>query len=308
MLFSANFFANEVNNKPVVKFGTEANKKLHPKVVACVSFASVKSAFAGYKAHREALIANVFGGDKLPNGVRKALDTLRKKVGTRNPEFIVSFKVDGCADLFHVVISGVHSFVSAPEVTVEDNASFVPSFGVRKTLEGEVIRMATNNGNRFFKIVVNSSLNDWKAYRDEETMKEIQASDAFKDLEAEIANAPSKADEKDLIIAELTAKLAAVEAENAELKAKLAEKEEKVEEAVEVESAEHFEMAVNNNAIDAIWTLVKDDRNVELWNKYLVKKNGSSINMFDIVATKTFAGFENTFEIRANVEAVRRAA
>ncbi|EBU8555501.1 hypothetical protein DLC15_23735 [Salmonella enterica subsp. enterica serovar Telelkebir] len=304
MLFSANFFANEVNNKPVVKFGTEANKKLHPKVVACVSFASVKSAFAGYKAHREALIANVFGGDKLPNGVRKALDTLRHKVGTRNPEFIVSFKVDGCADLFHVVISGVHSFVSAPEVTVEDNASFVPSFGVRKTLEGEVIRMATNNGNRMFKIVVNSSLNEWKAYRDEEIMKDIQASDAFKDLEAEIANAPSKADEKDRIIAEL-------KAEVAELKAKLAEKEEKeekVEEAVEVESADHFEMAVNNNAIDAIWTLVKDDRNVELWNKYLVKKNGSSINLFDIVATKTFAGFENTFEIRANVEAVRRAA
>lgn len=305
MLFSANFFANEVNNKPVVKFGTEANKKLHPKVVACVSFASVKSAFAGYKAHREALIANVFGGDKLPNGVRKALDTLRHKVGTRNPEFIVSFKVTGCEDLFHVVISGVHAFVSAPEVTVEDKASFVlPSFGVRKTIEGKVQRLKTNNENRYFKITVNSNMNFWEEYRNEEIMKDIQASDAFKDLEAEIANVPSKADEKDRIIAEL-------KAEVAELKAKLAEKEEKeekVEEAVEVESADHFEMAVNNNAIDAIWTLVKDDRDVELWNKYLVKKNGSSINLFDIVSTKTFAGFENTFEIRANVEAVRRAA
>lgn len=40
MLFSANFFTNEVTNaKAVIKFGTEANKKIQPKVVAHVSFA-----------------------------------------------------------------------------------------------------------------------------------------------------------------------------------------------------------------------------------------------------------------------------
>ena len=46
MLFSANFFTNEVTNaKAVIKFGTEANKKIQPKVVAHVSFAQQKSAF-----------------------------------------------------------------------------------------------------------------------------------------------------------------------------------------------------------------------------------------------------------------------
>ncbi|EET6510245.1 TPA: hypothetical protein O7V05_002557 [Escherichia coli] len=221
MLFSANFFTNEVTNaKAVIKFGTEANKKIQPKVVAHVSFAQQKSAFAGFKAHREALIAAGFGVDgKLPNGIRKAIDRVKpaKDVAV---DHIVTFTVKNSSELFHLVIAGDTAIVSAPNMDFQDTADCQITFGRRKEVTGKAKLNFTKSGNPYFSVFFNSHATEKEvvelvAYEGEEKER-IESCEAFLELEAQV-NAVSprftSLEEKDQIIE-------AQKAEIEELKAK----------------------------------------------------------------------------------------
>ncbi|HFT3351360.1 TPA: hypothetical protein ACH3I8_000547 [Shigella sonnei] len=218
MLFSANFFTNEVTNaKAVIKFGTEANKKIQPKVVAHVSFAQQKSAFAGFKAHREALIAAGFGVDgKLPNGIRKAIDRVKpaKDVAV---DHIVTFTVKNSSELFHLVIAGDTAIVSAPNMDFQDTADCNITFGRRKEVTGKAKLNFTKSGNPYFAVFFNSHATEKEvvelvAYEGEEKAR-IESCDAFVELEAQIAELKAALKEKDQIIE-------AQKAEIEELKAK----------------------------------------------------------------------------------------
>ncbi|EMS0847297.1 hypothetical protein WKQ80_003678 [Escherichia coli] len=249
MLFSANFFTNEVTNaKAVIKFGTEANKKIQPKVVAHVSFAQQKSAFAGFKAHREALIAAGFGVDgKLPNGVRKAIDRVKpaKDVAV---DHIVTFTVKGSSELFHLVIAGDTAIVSAPNMDFQDTADCNITFGRRKEVTGKAKLNFTKSGNPYFAVFFNSHATEKEvvelvAYEGEEKAR-IESCDAFVELEAQVkAVAPVVED-----------RLAALEAEIAELKAALKEKDQIIEaqkvEIEELKAKEVAPVAVVENAAD----------------------------------------------------------
>ncbi|HCP9135816.1 TPA: hypothetical protein OF630_001870 [Escherichia coli] len=215
MLFSANFFTNEVTNaKAVIKFGTEANKKIQPKVVAHVSFAQQKSAFAGFKAHREALIAAGFGVDgKLPNGIRKAIDRVKpaKDVAV---DHIVTFTVKNSSELFHLVIAGDTAIVSAPNMDFQDTADCQITFGRRKEVTGKAKLNFTKSGNPYFAVFFNSHATEKEvvelvAYEGEEKER-IESCEAFLELEAQV-NAVSPVVED---------RFAALEAQIAELKAK----------------------------------------------------------------------------------------
>lgn len=219
MLFSANFFTNEVTNaKAVIKFGTEANKKIQPKVVAHVSFAQQKSAFAGFKAHREALIAAGFGVDgKLPNGIRKAIDRVKpaKDVAV---DHIVTFTVKNSSELFHLVIAGDTAIVSAPNMDFQDTADCQITFGRRKEVTGKAKLNFTKSGNPYFAVFFNSHATEKEvvelvAYEGEEKER-IESCEAFLELEAQV-NAVSPVVED---------RFAALEAQIAELKAALEEK------------------------------------------------------------------------------------
>ncbi|EFE4824468.1 hypothetical protein CG129_002815 [Escherichia coli] len=249
MLFSANFFTNEVTNaKAVIKFGTEANKKIQPKVVAHVSFAQQKSAFAGFKAHREALIAAGFGVEgKLPNGIRKAIDRVKpaKDVAV---DHIVTFTVKGSSELFHLVIAGDTAIVSAPNMDFQDTADCNITFGRRKEVTGKAKLNFTKSGNPYFAVFFNSHATEKEAvelvaYEGEEKAR-IESCDAFVELEAQVkAVAPVVED-----------RLAALEAEIAELKAALKEKDQIIEaqkvEIEELKAKEVAPVAVVENAAD----------------------------------------------------------
>ncbi|EMY4147385.1 hypothetical protein AAIR64_001252 [Escherichia coli] len=249
MLFSANFFTNEVTNaKAVIKFGTEANKKIQPKVVAHVSFAQQKSAFAGFKAHREALIAAGFGVEgKLPNGIRKAIDRVKpaKDVAV---DHIVTFTVKGSSELFHLVIAGDTAIVSAPNMDFQDTADCQITFGRRKEVTGKAKLNFTKSGNPYFAVFFNSHATEKEAvelvaYEGEEKER-IESCDAFVELEAQVkAVAPVVED-----------RLAALEAEIAELKAALKEKDQIIEaqkvEIEELKAKDVAQVAVVENAAD----------------------------------------------------------
>ncbi|EEX3781946.1 hypothetical protein CSJ20_002600 [Escherichia coli] len=249
MLFSANFFTNEVTNaKAVIKFGTEANKKIQPKVVAHVSFAQQKSAFAGFKAHREALIAAGFGVDgKLPNGIRKAIDRVKpaKDVAV---DHIVTFTVKNSSELFHLVIAGDTAIVSAPNMDFQDTADCNITFGRRKEVTGKAKLNFTKSGNPYFAVFFNSHATEKEvvelvAYEGEEKAR-IESCDAFVELEAQV-NAVSPVVED---------RFAALEAQIAELKAALEEKDKIIEaqkaEIEELKAKEVAPVAVVENAAD----------------------------------------------------------
>uniref|UniRef100_UPI0038B39EA3 hypothetical protein n=1 Tax=Escherichia coli TaxID=562 RepID=UPI0038B39EA3 len=249
MLFSANFFTNEVTNaKAVIKFGTEANKKIQPKVVAHVSFAQQKSAFAGFKAHREALIAAGFGVDgKLPNGIRKAIDRVKpaKDVAV---DHIVTFTVKNSSELFHLVIAGDTAIVSAPNMDFQDTADCQITFGRRKEVTGKAKLNFTKSGNPYFAVFFNSHATEKEvvelvAYEGEEKER-IESCEAFLDLEAQV-NAVSPVVED---------RFAALEAQIAELKAALEEKDQIIEaqkaEIEELKAKEVAPLAVVENAAD----------------------------------------------------------
>ncbi|MEF6614076.1 hypothetical protein U9316_00530 [Escherichia coli] len=249
MLFSANFFTNEVTNaKAVIKFGTEANKKIQPKVVAHVSFAQQKSAFAGFKAHREALIAADFGVDgKLPNGIRKAIDRVKpaKDVAV---DHIVTFTVKNSSELFHLVIAGDTAIVSAPNMDFQDTADCQITFGRRKEVTGKAKLNFTKSGNPYFAVFFNSHATEKEvvelvAYEGEEKER-IESCEAFLELEAQV-NAVSPVVED---------RFAALEAQIAELKAALEEKDQIIEaqkaEIEELKAKEVAPVAVVENAAD----------------------------------------------------------
>ncbi|HFK3780687.1 TPA: hypothetical protein ACG1Q1_004851 [Escherichia coli] len=249
MLFSANFFTNEVTNaKAVIKFGTEANKKIQPKVVAHVSFAQQKSAFAGFKAHREALIAAGFGVDgKLPNGIRKAIDRVKpaKDVAV---DHIVTFTVKNSSELFHLVIAGDTAIVSAPNMDFQDTADCQITFGRRKEVTGKAKLNFTKSGNPYFAVFFNSHATEKEvvelvAYEGEEKER-IESCEAFLELEAQV-NAVSPVVED---------RFAALEAQIAELKAALEEKDQIIEaqkaEIEELKANEVAPVAVVENAAD----------------------------------------------------------
>ncbi|WP_338241915.1 hypothetical protein [Escherichia coli] len=249
MLFSANFFTNEVTNaKAVIKFGTEANKKIQPKVVAHVSFAQQKSAFAGFKAHREALIAAGFGVDgKLPNGIRKAIDRVKpaKDVAV---DHIVTFTVKNSSELFHLVIAGDTAIVSAPNMDFQDTADCNITFGRRKEVTGKAKLNFTKSGNPYFAVFFNSHTTEKEvvelvAYEGEEKER-IESCEAFLELEAQV-NAVSPVVED---------RFAALEAQIAELKAALEEKDQIIEaqkaEIEELKAKEVAPVAVVENAAD----------------------------------------------------------
>lgn len=249
MLFSANFFINEVTNaKAVIKFGTEANKKIQPKVVAHVSFAQQKSAFAGFKAHREALIAAGFGVDgKLPNGIRKAIDRVKpaKDVAV---DHIVTFTVKNSSELFHLVIAGDTAIVSAPNMDFQDTADCQITFGRRKEVTGKAKLNFTKSGNPYFAVFFNSHATEKEvvelvAYEGEEKER-IESCEAFLELEAQV-NAVSPVVED---------RFAALEAQIAELKAALEEKDQIIEaqkaEIEELKAKEVAPVAVVENAAD----------------------------------------------------------
>ncbi|HCN0786922.1 TPA: hypothetical protein N6K86_001479 [Escherichia coli] len=250
MLFSANFFTNEVTNaKAVIKFGTEANKKIQPKVVAHVSFAQQKSAFAGFKAHREALIAAGFGVDgKLPNGIRKAIDRVKpaKDVAV---DHIVTFTVKNSSELFHLVIAGDTAIVSAPNMDFQDTADCQITFGRRKEVTGKAKLNFTKSGNPYFAVFFNSHATEKEvvelvAYEGEEKER-IESCDAFVELEAQV-NAVSPVAVED--------RFSALEAQIAELKAALKEKDQIIEaqkaEIEELKAKEVAPVAVVENAAD----------------------------------------------------------
>uniref|UniRef100_UPI001FCE61DB hypothetical protein n=2 Tax=Escherichia coli TaxID=562 RepID=UPI001FCE61DB len=250
MLFSANFFTNEVTNaKAVIKFGTEANKKIQPKVVAHVSFAQQKSAFAGFKAHREALIAAGFGVDgKLPNGIRKAIDRVKpaKDVAV---DHIVTFTVKNSSELFHLVIAGDTAIVSAPNMDFQDTADCQITFGRRKEVTGKAKLNFTKSGNPYFAVFFNSHATEKEvvelvAYEGEEKAR-IESCDAFVELEAQV-NAVSPVAVED--------RFSALEAQIAELKAALEEKDQIIEaqkaEIEELKAKEVAPVAVVENAAD----------------------------------------------------------
>lgn len=249
MLFSANFFTNEVTNaKAVIKFGTEANKKIQPKVVAHVSFAQQKSAFAGFKAHREALIAAGFGVDgKLPNGIRKAIDRVKpaKDVAV---DHIVTFTVKNSSELFHLVIAGDTAIVSAPNMDFQDTADCQITFGRRKEVTGKAKLNFTKSGNPYFAVFFNSHATEKEvvelvAYEGEEKER-IESCEAFLELEAQV-NAVSPVVED---------RFAALEAQIAELKVALEEKDQIIEaqksEIEELKAKEVAPVAVVENAAD----------------------------------------------------------
>ncbi|EHU0064320.1 hypothetical protein KY230_001854 [Escherichia coli] len=249
MLFSANFFTNEVTNaKAVIKFGTEANKKIQPKVVAHVSFAQQKSAFAGFKAHREALIAAGFGVDgKLPNGIRKAIDRVKpaKDVAV---DHIVTFTVKNSSELFHLVIAGDTAIVSAPNMDFQDTADCQITFGRRKEVTGKAKLNFTKSGNPYFAVFFNSHATEKEvvelvAYEGEEKER-IESCEAFLELEAQV-NAVSPVVEDRFV---------ALEAQIAELKAALEEKDQIIEaqksEIEELKAKEVAPVAVVENAAD----------------------------------------------------------
>ncbi|EFF6160377.1 hypothetical protein F9V39_02830 [Escherichia coli] len=249
MLFSANFFTNEVTNaKAVIKFGTEANKKIQPKVVAHVSFAQQKSAFAGFKAHREALIAAGFGVDgKLPNGIRKAIDRVKpaKDVAV---DHIVTFTVKNSSELFHLVIAGDTAIVSAPNMDFQDTADCQITFGRRKEVTGKAKLNFTKSGNPYFAVFFNSHATEKEvvelvAYEGEEKER-IESCEAFLELEAQV-NAVSPVVED---------RFAALEAQIAELKTALEEKDQIIEaqkaEIEELKAKEVAPVAVVENAAD----------------------------------------------------------
>lgn len=249
MLFSANFFTNEVTNaKAVIKFGTEANKKIQPKVVAHVSFAQQKSAFAGFKAHREALIAAGFGVDgKLPNGIRKAIDRVKpaKDVAV---DHIVTFTVKNSSELFHLVIAGDTAIVSAPNMDFQDTADCQITFGRRKEVTGKAKLNFTKSGNPYFAVFFNSHATakevvELVAYEGEEKER-IESCEAFLELEAQV-NAVSPVVED---------RFTALEAQIAELKAALEEKDQIIEaqkaEIEELKAKEVAPVAVVENAAD----------------------------------------------------------
>lgn len=249
MLFSANFFTNEVTNaKAVIKFGTEANKKIQPKVVAHVSFAQQKSAFAGFKAHREALIAAGFGVDgKLPNGIRKAIDRVKpaKDVAV---DHIVTFTVKNSSELFHLVIAGDTAIVSAPNMDFQDTADCQITFGRRKEVTGKAKLNFTKSGNPYFAVFFNSHATEKEvvelvAYEGEEKER-IESCEAFLELEAQV-NAVSPVVED---------RFTALEAQIAELKAALEEKDQIIEaqksEIEELKAKEVAPVAVVENAAD----------------------------------------------------------
>lgn len=249
MLFSANFFTNEVTNaKAVIKFGTEANKKIQPKVVAHVSFAQQKSAFAGFKAHREALIAAGFGVDgKLPNGIRKAIDRVKpaKDVAV---DHIVTFTVKNSSELFHLVIAGDTAIVSAPNMDFQDTADCQITFGRRKEVTGKAKLNFTKSGNPYFAVFFNSHATEKEvvelvAYEGEEKER-IESCEAFLELEAQV-NAVSPVVED---------RFAALEAQIAELKAALEEKDQIIEaqkaEIEELKAKEVAPVVVVENAAD----------------------------------------------------------
>ncbi|HCS4605912.1 TPA: hypothetical protein ORO92_002356 [Escherichia coli] len=249
MLFSANFFTNEVTNaKAVIKFGTEANKKIQPKVVAHVSFAQQKSAFAGFKAHREALIAAGFGVDgKLPNGIRKAIDRVKpaKDVAV---DHIVTFTVKNSSELFHLVIAGDTAIVSSPNMDFQDTADCQITFGRRKEVTGKAKLNFTKSGNPYFAVFFNSHATEKEvvelvAYEGEEKER-IESCEAFLELEAQV-NAVSPVVED---------RFAALEAQIAELKAALEEKDQIIEaqkaEIEELKAKEVAPVAVVENAAD----------------------------------------------------------
>ncbi|ENG0808527.1 TPA: hypothetical protein J9553_005070, partial [Escherichia coli] len=246
---SANFFTNEVTNaKAVIKFGTEANKKIQPKVVAHVSFAQQKSAFAGFKAHREALIAAGFGVDgKLPNGIRKAIDRVKpaKDVAV---DHIVTFTVKNSSELFHLVIAGDTAIVSAPNMDFQDTADCQITFGRRKEVTGKAKLNFTKSGNPYFAVFFNSHATEKEvvelvAYEGEEKER-IESCEAFLELEAQV-NAVSPVVED---------RFAALEAQIAELKAALEEKDQIIEaqksEIEELKAKEVAPVAVVENAAD----------------------------------------------------------
>lgn len=317
MLFSANFFTNEVTNaKAVIKFGTEANKKIQPKVVAHVSFAQQKSAFAGFKAHREALIAAGFGVDgKLPNGIRKAIDRVKpaKDVAV---DHIVTFTVKNSSELFHLVIAGDTAIVSAPNMDFQDTADCQITFGRRKEVTGKAKLNFTKSGNPYFAVFFNSHATEKEvvelvAYEGEEKER-IESCEAFLELEAQV-NAVSPVAVED--------RFSALEAQIAELKAALKEKDQiieaqkveieelkakevapvAVEADQEVESKDFFTQAVESKDKQALWILLNEKRtvaDVAEWNKYLIKKNGSSVQFIDLMTVKVFDAFENVFDVR----------
>ncbi|HFG7647147.1 TPA: hypothetical protein ACGIMR_000508 [Salmonella enterica subsp. enterica serovar Javiana] len=229
MLFSANFFTNEVTNaKAAIKFGTEANKKLHPVVVAHVSFANHKSVFAGFKAHREALIAAGYGEDgKLSNGIRKAIDRV-KPAKEITPDHIVTFTVSGSKELIHLIVAGDSAFVSAPNMDFEDSADCKITFGRRKEVAGKAFAKFTKSGNPYFSVAFNTHLVkkeeiELPAYEGEEKAR-IENCEAFADLDAmhKAVSAP--------VQDEVEARFAALEARIAELEAVIVEKDKEIEE------------------------------------------------------------------------------
>ena len=74
-----------------------------------------------------------------------------------------------------------------------------------------------------------------------------------------------------------------------------------VEADQEVESKDFFTQAVESKDKQALWILLNEKRtvaDVAEWNKYLIKKNGSSVQFIDLMTVKGFDAFENVFDVR----------
>lgn len=77
-----------------------------------------------------------------------------------------------------------------------------------------------------------------------------------------------------------------------------------VEETVEATPAkeeDYFAQAVKTKDYPSLWLLLNDKRSpadVKEWNKYLMTRNGTSVNYVDLATTKVYDAFANTFVIR----------
>ncbi|EBE5261446.1 hypothetical protein ACE1EC_004402 [Salmonella enterica] len=77
-------------------------------------------------------------------------------------------------------------------------------------------------------------------------------------------------------------------------------------EVVEVEATpakeeDYFVTAVKNKDYPSLWLLLnnkRDPADVQEWNKYLMTRKGTSVNYYDLMSTKVYDAFANTFIIR----------
>ena len=147
------------------------------------------------------------------------------------------------------MIAGDTAIVSAPNMDFQDTADCQITFGRRKEVTGKAKLNFTKSGNPYFAIFFNSHATEKEvvelvAYEGEEKAR-IESCDAFVELEAQV-NAVSPVAVED--------RFSALEAQIAELKAALEEKDQIIEaqkaEIEELKAKEVAPVAVVENAAD----------------------------------------------------------